>query len=330
MPRGARRFVALLLAVLMPAACAGPAADQDAGQDAGDEIVIVSTVAPIADLVRRVADGVAEVVGLVPHGVDSHSFEPEPAQVVHLSRAAAFVANGLALEEPSLRLAEANLPPGAPVVLLGDRTVPRGEWVFDRSFPQAGGVPNPHVWLDVPRAVRYVELIAGTVSQLVPEADRELVRRNARELTARLNDLHEAIATGAATVPERNRKLLTYHDSWAYFGRRYGFTVVDAVQPVGLSEPSAAEVREVIDQIRRERVPAVFGSEVFDDEVLRAIAAETGVRFVGDLADDALPGEPGDPEHSYIGMMVRNARTVVDALGGDSSALDAVEPGRPG
>ena len=329
MSRGARRLVAVLLAALMPAACAGPPADQE-DQDAGEEIVIVSTVAPIADLVRRVADGAAEVVALVPDGVDSHSFEPEPAQVVHLSRAAAFIANGLALEEPSLRLAEANLPDGAPVVLLGDETVRREEWVFDRSFPQDGGVPNPHVWLDVPRAVRFVELIADTVAQVAAEEDRERVRRNARGLSAQLDELHQAIAAAAATVPEGNRKLLTYHDSWAYFGRRYGFTVVDAVQPVGLSEPSAAEVRDVIDQIRRERVPAVFGSEVFDDEVLRAIAAETGVRFVGDLADDALPGEPGDAEHSYVGMMVRNARTVVGALGGDASALDAVEPRRRG
>lgn len=325
MRRPSGRSLAVLLACALLAACAGPPEGPSA-----EGATIVTTVAPIADLVRRVAGDAAEVVPMIPHGVDSHSFEPDPSQAADLARADLFIANGLFLEEPSLRLAEANLPEGSQIVRLGDATLPRQEWVFDRSFPESGGVPNPHVWLDVPHAAEYVEVIADAVQTVVAEADREGVRARAVALTTALGRLHEAIREAVSTVPPASRKLLTYHDSWAYFGRRYGFTVVDAVQPVGLSEPSAAEVREVIDQIRAEDVPAVFGSEVFDDEVLRAIAAETGVAFVGDLADDALPGEPGDPGHSYIGMMVRNARTVVQALGGDAAALDAVEPGGRG
>ena len=324
MRRGLGRCSAALFALAALSGCASGAAPSSAG------VLIVTTVAPIADLVQRVAGDAAQVVAMIPHGVDSHSFEPDPSQAADLAHAELFIANGLFLEEPSLRLAEANLAEGARIVRLGDRTVPREEWVFDRSFPESDGVPNPHVWLDVPRAAGYVAVIAEAVEGVVAEADREGVRRRAQELSARLRELHEAIEAAAATVPAANRKLLTYHDSWAYFGRRYGFTVVDAVQPVGLSEPSAADVREVIDQIRAEAVPAVFGSEVFDDEVLRAIAAESGVRFVGDLADDALPGEPGEPAHSYVGMMVVNARTVVEALGGNAAALDAVDPGGAG
>lgn len=322
-PRVARP-AAMLLALGVLSGCASVPAPADG------KVTIVSTVAPITDLVRRVAGDAAQIVAMVPDGVDSHSFEPEPSQAADLSRARLFVANGLHLEEPSLRLAGANLPEGARIVRLGDETVPPEEWVFDRSFPRSGGVPNPHVWLDVPRAGRYVDVIADAVAEVVAPEQRDAVRARARELSAQLEELHKAIETAAATVPADKRKLLTYHDSWAYFGQRYGFTVVDAVQPVGLNEPSAAEVREVIDHIRSERVPAVFGSEVFDDEVLRAIAQETGVRFVGDLADDALPGEPGDPEHSYIGMMARNARIVVEALGGDAAALDAIDPGGAG
>lgn len=320
-----RAAVALLaLAIALPG-CRDSAGPATGGPDG---VRVVSTVAPLADLVRRVAGDAADVVALVPDGVDSHTFEPDPAQAADLAGADLFIANGLGLEEPSIRLAQANLTEGAPIVRLGDDTVPRQDWVFDRSFPQAGGVPNPHVWLDVPRAIRYVERIEEALSDVVADSDRARVRRNARALTAELTELHEAIQAAVATVPRPNRKLLTYHDSWAYFGGRYGFTVVDAVQPAGMSEPSAAEVREVIDQIRAQDVPAVFGSEVFDDEVLRAIAQETGVRFVGDLADDALPGEPGDPEHSYVGMMARNVRTVVEALGGDASALDFLPGGQ--
>jgi ABC-type Zn uptake system ZnuABC Zn-binding protein ZnuA len=135
-----------------------------------------------------------------------------------------------------------------------------------------------------------------------------------------------AFRTALATIPEANRKLVVYHDSWSYFGRRYGLPVVGAIQPTDFSEPSAAELRATIDEVRAQGVPAFFGSEVFPSDVLQAIEAESGARYVADLSDDKLPGEPGSPEHSYVGMMVANTRTIVAALGGDPSALDAILP----
>jgi zinc/manganese transport system substrate-binding protein len=317
-----RRLAALFVAVLLLAGCA------DEARTARREPLVVTTVAPITDLVARVAGDAAEVFGLVPHGTDSHTFEPGARDAALLEDARVFIANGLHLEEPSLRLAEANLPEGAPIVRLGEGAIGRDDWVFDRSFPASGGLPNPHLWLDVVYARRYVEQIVEALSDVLPAEAAGFRARGAR-LSARLAELHEAIKTAVATIPEDNRKLLTYHDSWAYFGPRYGLHVVAAVQPPGLSEPSAAEVRAVIDQIRAESVPAVFGSEVFPDDVLQAIAAETGARFVGDLADDALPGEPGTPEHSYTGMMVRNVIVIVESLGGDAAALRAVSQPPP-
>jgi zinc/manganese transport system substrate-binding protein len=289
---------------------------------------VVATVAPLADMVRQVAGDDLRVASLVPDGMDAHTFEPTARQAAVLAEASAFIANGLGLEDPSLALAEANLPEGAPIVRLGDTALSREEWVFDRSFPRERERPNPHAWLDVVRAMRYVNVIAVTVAEVAPgEAARERIRGRALRYAGQLQDLHEAIEAAAATVPAPNRKLLTYHDSWAYFGPRYGFEVIDAVQPPGLDEPSASDVRRVVDQIREVGVPVVFGSEVFPSGVLEAVAEETGVRFVGDLSDDALPGRPGTPEHSYIGMMVRNARIIVAGLGGDTAALDALDLG---
>jgi ABC-type Zn uptake system ZnuABC Zn-binding protein ZnuA len=116
--------------------------------------------------------------------------------------------------------------------------------------------------------------------------------------------------------------MVVYHDAWGYFARDHGLEVVAAVQPSDLSEPSAADVRAIIDQIRAEDVPAIFGSEEFPSRVIEAIAAETDAVYVGTLADDVLPGEPGTPEHSYEGLMAANARTIVEALGGDAGALE--------
>ena len=80
----------------------------------------------------------------------------------------------------------------------------------------------------------------------------------------------------------------------------------------------------MIDQIRSERVPAFFGSEVFPSDVLDAIAAETGSVYYSDLSDEELPGAPGTPEHSYEGMMLQNVRRITSALGGDTTILDSL------
>ena len=119
------------------------------------------------------------------------------------------------------------------------------------------------------------------------------------------------------TVPPENRKLLTYHDSFPYFAREYGWSVIGAIQPSDFAEPTAQEVAGLIDQVRAEQVPAIFGSEVFPSPVLEQIADETGAEYIDDLRDDDLPGDNGDAEHSYLGLMVFDFRTFMGALGGD-------------
>ena len=94
----------------------------------------------------------------------------------------------------------------------------------------------------------------------------------------------------------------------------------------------AAAVARLIDQIRVQHVPAIFGSEVFPSPVLQQIANETGARYIDDLRDDDLPGDNGDRDHSYFGLMVFDFRTFMGALGGDVGAFDGfdvsnIEPG---
>ena len=98
-------------------------------------------------------------------------------------------------------------------------------------------------------------------------------------------------------------------------------TVIGAIQPANFSEPSAREIARIIRQIQQSQVPAIFGSEVFKSSILEKIASETRVRYVNTLRDDVLPGQPGHPEHSYIGMMHANVRAMVHALGGDAATF---------
>jgi len=127
------------------------------------------------------------------------------------------------------------------------------------------------------------------------------------------------------TVAPDRRRLLTYHDAYAYVAREYGWQVLGAIQPSSFEEPTAREVADLIDQVRASDVPVIFGSEVFPSSVLEQIAAETGATYVDDLRDDDLPGQPGEGDHSWLGLMRSNFVTIIDALGGDASSLAAFD-----
>jgi ABC-type Zn uptake system ZnuABC Zn-binding protein ZnuA len=323
-----RRLIPALLALaVLAAACSG----DDAGEDDSGRLQVVTTVSPITNIVQNVAGDLADVTGIVPEGMNSHTFEPAPSDAVSMAEADVVFMNGLHLEEPTRELADANVRGGVEIVELGDRTIGPDEYIFDFSFPQEQGDPNPHLWTNPPYAERYAEIVKDTLSDLDP-ANADAYAEHYEAFAARLDELDGLVREVTASVPAENRKLLTYHDSFPYFAREYGWSVIGAIQPSDFAEPTAQEVANLIDQIRQEQVPAIFGSEVFASPVLEQIAAETGAEYIDDLRDDDLPGENGDAEHSYLGLMVFDFRTFMGALGGETSPFDGfdvanLEPG---
>ncbi|MEX0657581.1 MAG: metal ABC transporter substrate-binding protein [Egibacteraceae bacterium] len=337
-----RRFLApLLVTLLLAAACgATPAGEQTPEaareQAPGPGLLVLTTVDPITDLARQVLGDRGEVRSLVAAG-DSHTFEPTPQDAIAMSEADLFLGNGLGLNDAAVALAETNLPEGAPIVTLADLALAADDIILGDGGHTHGGdtnththddgdaAPNPHVWMDVTHAMAYVGHIADALADVDPEG-AETYRVNAAAYTAELAALDAAILEATATIPQDSRVLVSYHDSWTYYAPRYGLEHIDAIQPSDYAEPSAAEVRAIVDEINAQGVPAVFGAREFPSDVLGTIAAETGATYIGDLSDDTFPGEPGDPAHSYIGMMLENARAITEGLGGDASPLDAVVP----
>jgi ABC-type Zn uptake system ZnuABC Zn-binding protein ZnuA len=286
---------------------------------------VVTTVAPLTSIVENVAGDKIRLVGIIPEGMNSHTFEPVPSDVKLITDADLIIANGLDLETPTLKLAEANKKTGAEVLLLGNSTIAEKDYVFDFSFPKEHGHPNPHLWLNPEYATKYTSLTRDHLARRDAK-NKAVYERNARFFLMKLDALDQAIKEAAATIPENNRRLLTYHDSWPYFARRYGFKIIGALQPSDFSDPSPREVARLIEQIKEEKVPAVFGSEVFPSPVLEQIAREGKTRYIDKLRDDELPGRPGEPRHSYIGMLIENLTIMFEALGGSAEALKKIDP----
>jgi ABC-type Zn uptake system ZnuABC Zn-binding protein ZnuA len=310
-------------AVLLALGIVGCRAASPENRAAPDRLQVATTVAPLTDVVRQVVGDRVTLVGLIPDGVDSHTFEPSPSTVRALAGADVLFLNGLHLEESTLDQARAAMRKGAPIVALGDLTLDPKEYAFDFSFPESGGDPNPHVWMDPAVVRRWSEIVRDTMSALDP-AGAPFYGANQARFAAVIDELDRAIAASIATIPAHSRKLVTYHDSFAYFSRRYGIPVIGAVQPSDFAEPSPREVQALVEQVRAEKVPAVFGSEVFPSKVAEEVARESGARFVDALRDDVLPGRPGDPDHTYAGMLAHDVAVITEALGGDPGPVRSV------
>jgi ABC-type Zn uptake system ZnuABC Zn-binding protein ZnuA len=234
-------------------------------------------------------------------------------------------ANGLKLEDPTLELAEMNVPDGGQVIELGTLALPEDLYLYDFSFPKEGGKPNPHLWTNPPMAKCYAQIAASVMSKADP-ANAPYYADNLEKYAAKVDELDRLMVAATATVPEAARKLLTYHDAYAYFAAHYGWEVIGAIQVSSFDDPTPKEIASLITQIEDEKVPAIFGSEVFPSSVLEQIGKETDVKYVDVLRDDDLPAAPGDPGHSFLGLMQFDFVTMVGSLGGDPSGLQAFDP----
>ncbi len=289
---------------------------------------VVTSVSPITNIVKNVGGDRINLTGLVPEGVNSHTFELVPSDVIKLNKADLVIINGLFLEDNIEKAVNETLKknPNIQLLKLGDNTVNSTDWIFDFSFPKEQGHPNPHLWLNVAYAMQFVNLTRDKLIEMDPN-NTGYYDDNANRYVNLLKQLDEGIKSSVETIPPENRKLVTYHDSWAYFAPRYNMTVIGAVQPSDFSEPSPLDISKLIDQIKNEKVPAIFASEVFSNKIVDQIAKESNVSIVETLRDDALPGNIDDNNHTYVGMMIENMKNMVIPLGGNIEKLNALNPG---
>ncbi|MEM9341638.1 MAG: zinc ABC transporter substrate-binding protein [Pseudomonadota bacterium] len=174
------------------------------------------------------------------------------------------------------------------------------------------GAFDPHAWQSLEHAVTYVDNIAAGLAQADPENAGDYYANRAAYV-AKLETLAAEVDAMMGAVPEDRRTVVTSHDAFQYFAEAYGMTFE---APQGLStesEPSAADVAELITQIREEGISAVFVESITDNRLIEQIANETGATVGGTLYSDALSGEDG-PASTYLDMMRHNATTLSQAL----------------
>ncbi len=184
----------------------------------------------------------------------------------------------------------------------------------EHGHAHAHGAEDPHFWFDPIRVKIAVDEIAARLSALDPD-NADYYRQNASDYGEQLDDLHSWILEHVDQVTPERRLLVTSHDSLGYLAKAYGFKVVGLVIPSFAThdvEPSAEHIAGLVDEIRENGVPAVFGETTVSEKLAQAIARETGAELV-QLYSGSL-GEEGSGADTYLGMVRTNVGRIVEAL----------------
>jgi zinc/manganese transport system substrate-binding protein len=266
----------------------------------------------LADLTRQIASPgqrggpVVRVDALVGPDADVHVYEPKPADLRALMRAKLLVTNGLGLEGWIDRMTGA--------VHFNGVTVVAAEKVVPRTMKEESGAiaTDPHAWQDPRNAMLYVDAIAAGLAAADP-GNAAGYRESAKRYAARIAEADAWIAARLASIPEEQRRIITTHDAFGYYGARYG---VEFLSPEGLStefEPSAKSIAALVAQIKREKVRAVFIENMTSPRMARMLARESGAVLGGTVYSDAL-SPAGGPAASYLDMLHHNTTLFAEAM----------------
>ncbi|WP_414653798.1 metal ABC transporter substrate-binding protein [Geminicoccus sp.] len=285
---------------------------------------VVASFSILGDMVQEIGGSRVALTTLVGHDGDAHVYEPTPTDAKTLAAARLLVVNGLHFEGWLPRLTDAAGFAGETVVASAG-IVPRSfgdhaEEHHDESEEahadddHGHGAVDPHAWQDLANGVIYARNIGAGLAKADPAHAAEYAKAT-EAYVARLQALDADVKARLSAVPDERRKVVTSHDAFGYFSAAYGVTFI---APVGTStdaEASAADVARIIDQIRREKIAAVFVENVTNTKLVDQISSETGATVGGALYSDALSG-PDGPAATYEKMFDWNVTQLTQAMTG--------------
>ncbi|MDA0301375.1 MAG: zinc ABC transporter substrate-binding protein [Chloroflexi bacterium] len=306
----------LASSVLVLAGCSGSSGELAEGE----RLRVVATTAILGDFARQVAGPDADVSVVIPAGVDVHSFEPSPSVARDIAGAHVVILNGYHLEESVLNIVAENKARGATVVIAAKGLEARAGGHEDEDEHDekplkgldklATAEGDPHLWLSVAGARKYVENIRDGLAS-ADKAHAAGYGERASKYLESLTALEAEIRETVAKVPQDRRQIVAFHDAYGYFGDAYGFTLTAAVLPGGANQQvSAQKIAEVVAAVRKAGVKTIYRETEFDPAVVEAIAKETGTRVL------TLYSIYAGPVTDYAGMMRANAKALVDGLAG--------------
>ena len=277
---------------------------------AAEPLAVVASFSILGDLVKVVGGERVKVTTLVGPDADAHAFEPSPLDAKTIMGAKLFVINGLNFEPWAKKLASSAAYKGE--LLLASEGVKVRELPHGAGHAHDHGHTDPHAWQDPRNVVVYVKNIAKSLSSAYPESASSYIK-NSEAYIQELQALDRDASARFATLSPQQRRVITSHDAFGYFGARYN---IRFLAPLGINpdgDPSAKEVAQLIRQIKKDKIRAVFVENMSNPQLLAQIARDTGVTLGTKLYVDALSGA-NEPGSSYLKMMRHNITALADGM----------------
>lgn len=271
---------------------------------------VLATTSMIADLVEQIAQNKIDVVSLMGAGVDPHTYKPTEKDLSKIKDARAIFYNGLHLEGKMSEILERQSKL-KPALALGS-TIPSN--LLIEHSKQA---TDPHIWFDPLIWKLSLKSVTEVLSKIFP-SEHTFFENNARLTEMKIDSLHQWIQTQIEFIPKENRVLITSHDAFSYFGRRYHIQVIGLQGISTVSEFGLQDITKLVDFIVAKKIPAVFiessvPRKAMDAVIEGASKRKFSVILGGELYSDAM-GTKGTPEGTYEGMMKSNVKKIVQGL----------------
>lgn len=272
-----------------------------------DKLQVVTTSTIIADLTNQIGGDRINQIPILKPGVDPHVYEPVPQDSIMLEEADLILYNGYNLEPGIIKLIESTGIKAQKLAV--------GETVKPLDFEYEGQKrPDPHVWGNAQNGITMVKAIRDKLIKLVPE-DKEKFTENANKLIKELEETDQWIKAQIKTIPASQRKLVTSHDAFQYYGHGYGLEILGTLIGISTEEqPSAKTVKTLVDKIKATGVKAIFAETTINPTLIETVATEAGVKLADQkLYSDSI-GIPGSEADSYIKMLKFNTKVIVSEL----------------
>ena len=296
---------------------------------AAPSLPVVATFSILGEVVRIVGGDTVALKTLVGPDGDTHTFKPSPRDGIVLTETQLIFEIGLEFETWLDDLYQASKSQAQRIVVSDGLELLQAEPSADHVEAQSDRVSaspaaddhhdhgeyDPHVWHDVQNLIHITQRVRDALTQAAP-AHAETYRHNAKRHIQALRDLDQWMIARIDSLPPARRKLVTSHDTFGYFAKRYGFTIIGAALPslsTAHAEPSAGELAALVNRVKAENVPAIFAETMHSSRTIQQLAREAQVKLPPPLYTDAL-GPTGSAGETYIQMMRHNVDIIVNAL----------------
>lgn len=269
-----------------------------------DKPSVVATASMIADMTKAIGGEFIHLTCIVPIGGDPHVYEPTPSDARTVAEADLIFRNGLTFEGWLNELIE-NSGTKAQVITVTDGITPIASDIYQNAV-------DPHAWMDASKGLTYVDNILASLQKLLPD-HKQALANNHQQYRRELEELDEYIAQQIQSIPQERRILITSHDAFQYYGRRYGLRLESVLGTSTDADVQTSDVMRLTKVISDSKIPALFIESTINPKLLQQLAKDNDIRIGGNLYADSI-GDQDSPAPSYLAMLKYNTDVIVQAL----------------